>query len=269
MTEPVWEFPLRLPRHAFSPRDAARAGDVWRCFQEAAVEASTRAGWPPQRYREARTAFVVRQMTVVHHREATYGEHTRARTWVWRFRRDTISTREVRLLGDDGPVASASQEWVHVSAELKPARAGVELTSCFPNHDEGPPVAFPEWEPEPGATHSFRVKCWYTWMDPLAHVNHPAYVDWCDEGISRVMVERGLSPVALQPVAEKMTFRVGVAPPDEVTIESRRVGRTAAGELVLAHRVLTDDGTLCVDGHTVRRLACGDSRALLGAFDAS
>lgn len=267
MSEPVWELPLRLPRHAFSPRDAARAGDVWRCFQEAAVEASTRAGWPPMRYREAGTAFVVRAMTVVHHREATYGENTFARTWVWRFRRDTISTREVRLIGDDGPVASATQEWVHVNADLKPVRAGAELTSCFPNHDGDPSPRLPEWEELPGATHQLRVPCWYTWMDPLDHVNHPAYVDWCDEAISRVMVEAGLSPSALQPVAEKLTFRAGLRAPEEATVESRRVGRTGAGDLVLSHRILKPDGTLCADGHTVRRLAIGDPASLVAAFD--
>ena len=267
MSRPVWEFPLRLPRHAFSPRDAARAGDVWRCFQEAAVEASTRAGWPPARYREVGTAFVVRKMAVVHHREASYGEQTHARTWVWRFRRDMLSTREVRLVGDDGPVASATQEWVHVSAALEPSRAPAELLSAFPSFDGGDVVELPSWEEAPGATHVMRVHCWHTWMDPLAHVNHPAYVDWFDEGISRVMVERGLAAVALQPVAERLTFRAGVTAPEEVTVESRRVGRTEAGDLVLAHRVIKEDGTLCVDGHTIRRLASGETHRLFEAFD--
>ncbi len=267
MTEPVWELPLRLPRHAFSPRDAARAGDVWRCFQEAAVEASARAGWPPMRYRETGTAFVVRQMTVVHHREATYGEDTRARTWVGRFRRDTISTREVRLLGDDGVVAAATQEWVHVNAQLKPTRAGPELVSCFPSYDGDPSPELPEYEDLPGATHTFRLGCWYTWMDPLGHVNHPVYVDWCDECISRAMVQAGLDPIALQPVAERLTFRAGIRAPEEAVVEARRVGRTAAGDLVLAHRVLDAGGTPCADGTTVRRLAGADPAPLVAAFD--
>jgi len=267
MTEPVWEFPLRLPRHAFTPRDAARAGDVWRCFQEAAVEASTLAGWPPMRYREAGTAFVVRSMVLVHHREASYGEPTRARTWVSRFRRETLSTRQVRLFGDDGPVASGTQEWVHVSEDLELRRAPPELGAAFPVHEEGEDVVLPSWEEHPGATHTFELECWHTWMDPLNHVNHPVYVDWCDEGISRVMAAGGVSPVALMPVAEKLTFRAGVTAGDRVTVESRRVGRTEAGALVLEHRILRADGTLCVDGVTVRRLAGGDDRELVSAWD--
>ena len=65
---------LHLARSAFTPRDVARAGDVWRVFQEAAVAGSSAVGWPPGRYRETGTAFVVRQMTVVHHRETRFGE---------------------------------------------------------------------------------------------------------------------------------------------------------------------------------------------------
>lgn len=267
MTEPVWEFPLRLPRHAFTPRDAARAGDVWRCFQEAAVEASTRAGWSPMRYRRAGTAFVVRSMVLVHHREARYGEPTRARTWVSRFRRETLSTRQVRLLGEDGPVASGTQEWVHVDAGLAMRRAPPELSAAFPLHEEGESVRLPEWEQLPGATRSFELTCWHTWMDPLSHVNHPVYVDWCDEGTSVVMAAGGLSPIALQPVAEKLTFRAGVTATERVTVESTRVGRTADGSLVLAHRIVRDDGTLCVDGYTIRRLAGGDTADLVAAWD--
>jgi len=268
VTDPVWEFPLRLPRHAFSARDAARAGDVWRCFQEAAVEASSRAGWPPQRYRTAGTAFVVRSMVVRHQREATYGEQTRGRTWVSRFRRDIFSTREVRLLGEDGAtLAEGTQEWAHVSAELAPKRAGPELIAAFPVHDEGRHVTLPDWEELPGATTRFSFHAWYTWMDPLDHVNHPGYVDFCDEAISHVMAPAGLSPVALKPVAERAVFRAGVGAWERVTVESTRVGRTADGDLVLAHRILKEDGTPCADATTVRGLASGDPSPLVAAFD--
>ena len=33
----------------------------------------------------------------------------------------------------------------------------------------------------------------------LKHANHPAYVDWCDEATSRVMVRAGLDPLAQRP----------------------------------------------------------------------
>ncbi len=262
----VWEFPTRLPRHAFSARDAARAGDVWRCFQEVAVEASSRAGWPPRRYRESRTAFVMRTMTVVHHREAEYGEATTARTWVARMRRDMLTTREIRLAGEQGAVADATQEWVHVSAELKPARASSALTESFPEHAGGPSVELPAFTPRRGPTRRFEFACWWTWMDPLDHVNHPAYVDFADEATSRRMIEAGFAPLDLVPVAEKMTFRVGVAAGDRVTVETTPEGTTDAGALVLAHRVLVAPDRLCADGISVRTLAGGGVESLVAAF---
>src|SRR5690606_5119242 len=87
----ILEFPVRIPRHAFSPREAARAGDIWRVMQEVAVEGSTRCGWSPERYREAGIGFVVRTMTCVHDREAVFGEPVSARTWVSEFRRRLIN----------------------------------------------------------------------------------------------------------------------------------------------------------------------------------
>ncbi|MFW6049641.1 MAG: thioesterase family protein [Myxococcota bacterium] len=267
MSELAWEVPLMLPRNAFSARDAARAGDVWRACQDVAVEASILAGWGPPRYREMGSAFVVRSMRVVHHREPGYGERLVGRTWVSRFRRNTLSTREVRIRGVQGPVASATQEWVHVDGAMRPCRAPADLVAAFPEHEEDASVVLPEVEERPGPLHRFAFRVWHTWMDPLDHVNHPAYLDWCDEGTCIVMQRAGLAPVALKPVAEKLTFRTGAVADERVTVESRRIGVTGAGAVAVGHRVLKDDGTLCADGVTVRTLVDGDSALLVDAFE--
>src|SRR5688572_30785768 len=95
----VEEFPLHLPRNAFGPRDTARAGDLWRLFQDAAVVGSSRRGWDPPRYREASCAFIVRRMTVRHHAPTAFGDALQARTWVSSFKRDMMTDRQVRLFG--------------------------------------------------------------------------------------------------------------------------------------------------------------------------
>lgn len=254
-----------LPRHAFSVRDAARAGDVWRAFQEVAVEGSSRAGWPPLRYRSEGAAFVMRTMTVVHHLEALYGEPLTARTWVRRFRREMLSTREVRLGSSRGPIASGTQEWVHVSKELSPTRASKELVDAFPviDIDGETPATLPEFEPMEGPSHTFEFDAWWTWMDPLDHVNHPAYVDFCDEAICRVVAKAGLKPVQLRPLAEKVTYTRGVVATERVRIETRRIGRHADA-VVLGHEVFVGDAS-CAKITTVRDLANGG--ALVNAFD--
>ena len=129
--------------------------------------------------------------------EALYGEPLTARTWVRRFRREMLSTREVRLSSSRGKIASGTQEWVHMSKELAPTRASKELTAAFPVIDvEGEtPAVLPELEPLDGPTHTLEFEAWFTWMDPLDHVNHPAYVDFCDEATSRVLAKAGLTPV--------------------------------------------------------------------------
>src|SRR5688500_14285673 len=124
-------FDLHLPRNAFSPRDAARAGDIWRLLQDAAVLGSSRRGWTPERYREEGAAFVVRRMSVVHHREVAFGEPLTVLTWVSSFRRGMLSDRQIRVASRGDPAVSASQDWVHVAMpDMKPKRASDALIAA-------------------------------------------------------------------------------------------------------------------------------------------
>ncbi|MCC6878072.1 MAG: hypothetical protein IT378_27415, partial [Sandaracinaceae bacterium] len=167
------ELTLLLPRSAFTPREVARAGDVWRAFQDLAVFASIEVGWPPQRYRREACSFVVREMSVVHARETWYGEALRGRTCISRVRREMFFQRECELEGDGASlIARATQQWVHVSADLVPARAPASLTGAFAVHAALAPVDLPAFEPIEGAReHVFELECWHTWMDPLGHVH--------------------------------------------------------------------------------------------------
>jgi acyl-CoA thioesterase FadM len=250
----MYEVPVSLPRSAFTPREAARAGDVWRLFQDVAVGGSIQAGWPPERYRADGVSFIVRSMVVLHHRETIYGEPLVGRTWPSRFRRGMFFRRECRLSSVDGPVASATQEWVHVSANLELVRASDALAECFPVEEHEAPLELPPHVRIEGArTHRFAFECWHTWMDPLAHVNHPAYVDFGDEALSRAMVEVGLDPVRLAPVAEQALFKSGVVAGDRVTVATRVIGRTEGGAAVFEQRVEVGE-RLCARLVSIRRL---------------
>jgi acyl-CoA thioesterase FadM len=269
VTRAVWEVPLSLPRHAFSPRDTARAGELWRLCQQAAVDAASYAGWPPERFREHGTGFVVRTMRAIHHREVSYEHGWGARTWVWDFRRETLTTREVRLSTDQGPVLSATQDWVHVGEDMRPTRASDAVIEAFPPYEQGdetPPLPAVHEELS-GQVHEFEFEVWHTWMDPLAHVNHPAYLDWCDEAAARVMAPAGLDPAELVPVAERILFRQGATAGDRIHVRSQRRGVTAEGDVVLAHRILKNDGQSCADATTVRRMATGRTDELVKAFE--
>lgn len=269
------DIDLMLSRHCFTPRDVARAGDVWRALQDAALIGSSRVGWPPSRYREEGIAFIVRSMTVVHHREIRYGEPVAAQTWVSEFRRRIITPRQIVLLASEQPAVFATQEWVHVKERIAagegiaPARASAALIDSFAPVEEGPVAVLPGWEEAEGPEHRFAFEVWHTDMDPLAHANHPLYLDWCDEGTCRVMQAAGVDPQALVPVAEWVKWRQAVHAPEQLEVRTRLVGRTERGAAVLRHDIVKRGApeVLAAEAITVRERV-DEPGALAGVFSA-
>lgn len=272
------ELSLHVPRHAFSVRERARAGDLWRAFQEAAVLGSSAVGWPPHRYRVEGCAFVVRRMVTVHDSELRYGEGLRATTWVRTFARGLITHREIRLSTPDGrSVARASQEWVHVAfsaidgaVSLRPARAPEHLRAAFDLEDHDAPPELPALsEPVDAgadhAEHAAALSLRLVEMDPLGHLNHPAYVDLADEATSRLMLRAGLDPVALAPIAEAVTFRAGLSAPGDALVQTRLLGGAGEG-VAIGHRFFTPDGRLAAEATTVRGLAGFGPERLVAAI---
>ena len=267
VTNAVWEFPLTLPRNAFTAREVPRAGDIWRLCQDVATLASIHSGWPPSRFRIERVAFIVYKMTLLHDAESPYGAVLDAQTWVSRLRRRTLCTREVRVRNGERRVAAATQEWVHVDFEtLKPKQGSLEAAAAFAETELEPSIEMPSFHALPGAEDEFPFDMWQTWSDPLAHANHPAYIDWCDEATSRRMLAAGLDPVLLQPIAEQVTFRSSVLPGERVTVRTRRIGRIGSDVVVLKHHLETERGP-AADATSVRGLAEGSGQALVAAWD--
>jgi len=247
---PRVRFPYVLPRTAFSPRDAARAGDIWRAFQDVAVEAATKRGWSPLAMRDVGSIWIVRSMTVVHHRETRFGEPLDGESWVRRTRRGTFSTREVRLALDDGPIASGTQEWAHLGLG-GPCRMPSAMEDDLGVLDEGG-IELPDVEPRVGESFEFGFDVWETWMDPVGHVNHPHYIDFCDENVSRRMRDAGLDPLDLVPIAESATFRAQVVAREQARVSSRAVGVTSSGAVVFDHRIATETNERNTDARTIR-----------------
>jgi len=243
----MYETDIALSRDAFDPREVARAGDLWRAFQDLAVFGSSEAGWPPPRYVAEGVSFIVRAMTVVHHRATSHGEALRGSTWPSGFKRGIFFRRECRIRGEDGaPVASATQDWVHVSAELKLVRASDALVEAFPIESRERPIELPAREAVEGApTHGFAFEVWHGWMDPLGHVNHPRYVDWADEGLARAVADAGLDPQGLRAHAESARYKAGTVAGDRVHVATRLVGRAADGAAVVEHAMTVDDRPVC------------------------
>jgi acyl-CoA thioesterase FadM len=253
-------FPVTLQRSVFGPRLTARAGDVWRAMQDVVVDQSTSVGWTPERYVEHDRMFIVRTMTTRHRREVRQAEALRGVTWVSRARRDMLFTREVRLFtsSDDEPVATATQEWALLTRALAPTRASQAMYDAFAISEGFPATELPAVEPRTSPwhfTHAFTT--WHLWMDPHGHVNHPAYVDYCDESVSRAVAKAGLDAQSLTPLAETVHFKAAIGAEAQVQVETSLVGTMELAG-VFAHRLIVE-GKLCATATTIRLLVGGPS----------
>jgi len=223
---------------------------VWRAFQDVAVEAATKRGWSPLQMRDVGSVWIVRSMTVVHHRETCFGEPLEGVSWVSRTRRGTFSTREVRLALGDELVASGTQEWAHLGLN-GPCRMP-EAMEFDLGVLEAVGIELPGFEERTGVSFEFDFEVWETWMDPVGHVNHPQYVDFCDENIARRMREAGLDPLALVPVAESATFRSQVIARERARVRTSVIGVTHSGAVVFDHRISTDTNDRNTDVRSIR-----------------
>ena len=234
-------YPVVLPRHACSPRDKARAADLWRLVQEVTILDSTARGWPPARYREIGTGFVVRELLGIHLKEAHYGEPLVGYSRVVESRRELLMRREAGLEG----VLVGSAEWVHIGAEGGPSRAPKPLVDAFPVTEPSTPVHFPDYdEIEPRSLGAIDVRPWWTEMDPMGHVNHPRYVDWAEEVVAVWLAERGVDPLGVVPKAERVRFRAAAVAGDVVHVAATLIGR-AGGAAVIHVKMRRGEITVC------------------------
>jgi acyl-CoA thioesterase FadM len=239
------EFAVVTPRRAVDPRGFVWSAEIWRLAQEAAVQGTVSLGWSPERLRAEGRAFVVSDMTVQHRRRVAYGERIRARTWIASARRGTLFTREIRLWSPQGPVAAVSQRWAHVAWDgpdaVRVCPAAPELLAAMsPVEGLGglDAVKVPAVQREAGGARFGRtVQVWHTWMDPIGHVNHPAYLDFLEETLCDWVYARGGDPQRIEPISERIRFRQAATAPQEIRAELELVGRTSSGALVFDGRV--------------------------------
>lgn len=247
-------FDLTLPRHAFGPRETARPGEIWRTLQDIAVLASTRAGYAPSDYREQRISWVMRTMTVRHRTEIQFGEDVAAETWISSFERDIFSNRQIRIGVAGTDVVRADQRWVHVRLpDLRPVRASAELKAALGRLGEPVDLELPSTDRAVDRPRRFATtfETWHSQMDPLAHANHPAYVDWLDEAWCRWLAKNDLDPQQSLAIAESVTYRAGVVAPEVVEVELVATGTTASGAVVMEAEVRVGD-RLSATGWLVR-----------------
>jgi acyl-CoA thioesterase FadM len=175
----------RAPYTAIGLDGHVRIARVAEWFQEAAVHASTAAGYPPSRYDELSASWIVRELEVVIDRPIAYDEAVTIETWVSDLRRFR-SHRDYRVLDASGSVVARGRaDWLFVEEKkgrVRPKVPDDEMVAAFPPIAEiavGGEIPLDEPTGEPFVRMKREVRA--SEIDRHFHVNHTAYVAWLED----------------------------------------------------------------------------------------
>jgi acyl-CoA thioester hydrolase len=152
-------------------------------MQEAAIEASTAAGYSPSWYREQGTSWFIRQLSIRYYLQAAYGDELDVTTWVSDMRR-VASNREYKITraSDGAQVARARVNWVYIDLKTgQPLRIPKEFEKDFEPSGEfeelGIRMAKPA-APEKAYRYRTQRRVQIHEVDTAQHVNNAVYLHW-------------------------------------------------------------------------------------------
>ncbi|MBM81749.1 MAG: thioesterase [Planctomycetaceae bacterium] len=125
-------------RYHVQPTDIDDQGHVnnleyLKWMQTAAVEHSAVQGWPPERYVEEGSAWVVRSHWIEYQQPAFEGDEIVVRTWVANFKK-VLSLRKFQIErpADNTILAIAETNWAYIGTKHRvPRRIPKELIEAF------------------------------------------------------------------------------------------------------------------------------------------
>jgi acyl-CoA thioester hydrolase len=168
-----------------------------RYMQEAAFDASTKAGYNHKRYAQIGHHWLIRATDIEYLRPLVYGDAVQVKTWVSDFRRITSRRAyEFRLEGSDELVARAHTDWVFLGTKSQqPASIPREMEQAF--FPEGLPESFSPRDPfpkspppPPGVFEMHRKVAWHD-LDAEQHVNNAVYLEYIEECGMQVIAAHG------------------------------------------------------------------------------
>jgi len=155
-------------------------------MQEAAIEASTAAGYSPAWYREHGTSWFIRQLSIRYHLQATYGDELEVTTWVSDMRRVT-SNREYNITraSDGAQVARARVNWVYIDLNTgQPLRIPKEFEKNFDPTGELEELGIRMQKPrlmENAFRYRHQRRVQTHELDTAQHVNNAIYLHWATQ----------------------------------------------------------------------------------------
>jgi acyl-CoA thioester hydrolase len=130
--------PIYAHKHVVLPEEIDTLGHVnnlnyLKWMLAAAVGHSTANGWPPERYRQIESAFVVRSHHVEYLQPAFVGDEVVVRTWVTGFSKVTcVRKYKAARAKDDVVLANGETGWAFLGLKpYQPRRIPPALLSAF------------------------------------------------------------------------------------------------------------------------------------------
>ena len=155
-------------------------------MQEAAIEASTEAGYSPAWYRAHGTSWFIRQLSIRYYLQATYGDELEVTTWVSDLRRVT-SNREYKITrASDGALAARARvNWVYIDLQTgQPLRIPKEFEKNFDPAGELEELGIRMQNPQvPENPFRYRTqrRVQTHELDTAQHVNNAVYLQWATQ----------------------------------------------------------------------------------------
>jgi len=184
------ERPYRVRFDEAGPDGYLRASGFLRFAQDLAWIHSERAGFDRDWYRERRLLWLARAIELDVLAQVPYSHDLDVSTELTGFRRVWARRRsEFKPAGEERIIALAVTDWVLITEEGRPVRPPQEILDVFgsdfggftPMRMEAPTI------PESASPREFRPR--RSELDPMAHVNNAAYLDYMDEqflGLERI-----------------------------------------------------------------------------------
>lgn len=159
-----------------------RGSGFLRYAQDLAWIHSENAGFGREWYGERRLTWLVRAIELDVLADVPYGSELVVSTELTGLRRVWVRRRsEFHAPGSERPAALAITDWVLLNARGAPTRVPAEINAVFVEPlGDFTPLRLDLPEPaQDASTHRLRVR--RSELDPMAHVNNAAYLDYLDE----------------------------------------------------------------------------------------
>jgi acyl-CoA thioester hydrolase len=161
-------------------------------MQEAAIQASSDAGYSLQWYDEHAVSWLIRRLEIRYYLQVRYGDDVQVRTWLSECGQcTTVREYDVTRVTDGARVAGGRALWVYIDAQTQrplrlPAEIKIALAPSGDKEDLGI-RAYRSRTTENAHRYRFRRRVQSYELDPKGRVHHTVFLNWTEQAYSNAI----------------------------------------------------------------------------------